>query len=122
LTVATAASGNFDDAGTLNLSGSLSIGAGTTLTFTGNGATTISANIANTTGAVTINDGTGSVTFSGTDAYTGATTIMSGTLSIGGAGQLGSGTYAGNISNAGAFIYNSSAAQTLSGVITERAR
>jgi autotransporter-associated beta strand protein len=57
------------------------------------------------------------LTLTGANTYTGATTITSGTLTIGGAGQLGNGSYAGNISNAGTIIYNSSAAQTLSGAI-----
>ncbi len=37
---------------------------------------------------------------------------------IGGAGSLGSGSYAGNIADGGTFAYSSSAAQTLSGVIS----
>jgi fibronectin-binding autotransporter adhesin len=40
------------------------------------------------------------------------------TLQIGGAGSLHSGSYAGAITNNGSFIENSSAAQTLSGVIS----
>ena len=48
----------------------------------------------------------------------GHTTISAGTLEIGGAGQLGSGTYAGTISNSGTLDYNSSADQTLSGIIS----
>ena len=39
-------------------------------------------------------------------------------LTIGGAGKLGSGSYAGSIVNGGTFNYNSTAAQTLSGVIS----
>lgn len=67
--------------------------------------------------AITKN-GTGTQTISGVNTYTGATTINGGTLQIGGAGQLGSGSYAGNISNAGTLDYDSTAAQTLSGVIS----
>ena len=52
------------------------------------------------------------------NTYTGNTTISSGTLVISGAGQLGGGTYAGNIPNSGTFNYSGSAAQTLSGVIS----
>jgi fibronectin-binding autotransporter adhesin len=55
----------------------------------------------------------------GVNTYTGNTTIGSGsTLQIGGASSLGSGSYAGNITDNGTFEYSSSAAQTLSGVIS----
>ena len=54
----------------------------------------------------------------GVNTFTGATTITGGTLIIGSAGQLGSGTYSNNIINDGTFVYGSSAAQTLSGVIS----
>ena len=56
---------------------------------------------------------------SGVNTYSGATSVSGGTLEIGGAGKLGNGNYAGNIAiAAGAtFKYNSSAAQTLSGII-----
>jgi autotransporter-associated beta strand protein len=60
----------------------------------------------------------GTLVLSGTNTYTGATTISGGTLAIAGAGQLGAGVYAGAMANSGTFIYNSSAAQTLSGVIS----
>jgi autotransporter-associated beta strand protein len=55
---------------------------------------------------------------SGTNTYTGPTTISAGVLTIGGAGQLGSGNYATNITNNATFNYASSAAQTLSGVVS----
>ena len=45
-------------------------------------------------------------------------TINAGTLEIGGAGRLVNGNYAGAISNAGIFKYNSTNAQELSGVIS----
>ncbi len=70
-------------------------------------------------GGLTFN-GLGVSTLSGAETYTGATTVNSGTLQIGGAGSLGSGSYAGAIAvNSGATLdYSSSAAQTLSGVIS----
>jgi autotransporter-associated beta strand protein len=58
------------------------------------------------------------LTLNAVNTYTGGTTITTGTLTIAGAGQLGAGSYAANISNAGAFIYNSTAAQIFSGSIS----
>lgn len=66
--------------------------------------------------------GGGKWILSGANTYEGNTTIVNGTLEIGGAGQLGGGTYAGNISNTDGspspFIVNSSASNTFSGVIS----
>ena len=62
----------------------------------------------------------GTIVLSGTNTYTGPTTISNtsgGQLVIGGAGQLGSGNYAAPITNNATFNYSSSAAQTLSGAI-----
>jgi fibronectin-binding autotransporter adhesin len=47
-----------------------------------------------------------------------STVINAGTLEIGGAGRLQSGSYSYSITNSGAFSYNSTANQTLSGVIS----
>ncbi len=64
---------------------------------------------------------------SGANTYTGTTTISGGTLEVGGGGTLGNvsagvGNYAGNISiastNSGTLRFNSSATQTLGGVIS----
>ena len=60
--------------------------------------------------------GSSTYTLSGTNTYTGNTTISAGTLDI--SGQLGSGTYAGNISNSGTLTYSSNSDQTFSGVIS----
>lgn len=63
----------------------------------------------------------------GANTYTGNTTVSAGTLEIGGSGTLGNvsagvGNYAGNISiastNSGRLVYNSTATQTLGGVIS----
>jgi autotransporter-associated beta strand protein len=63
-----------------------------------------------------IKSGAGTLSLSGVNTYSGPTTISAGTLLINGAGRLGGGTYAANITNNGTFNYNSSQAQTLSGV------
>ena len=76
----------------------------------------ISANLGGA-GAFT-KSGAGTVTLSGTNTYAGTTTISVGTLTIGGAGQLNNGSYAGPITNNAILNYNSSAAQTLSGIIS----
>jgi autotransporter-associated beta strand protein len=54
----------------------------------------------------------------GTNTYTGNTTISNGTVLINDPGELNNGAYAGNITDIGAFTYNSSASQTLSGIIS----
>jgi len=66
-------------------------------------------------------DGPGTLILSGSNTYTGGTTISGGTLTIGNAGSLGSGgVYAGNIAigNSAVFNYSGSSAQTLSGIIS----
>jgi autotransporter-associated beta strand protein len=88
---------------------------------TNTGSNTFAGKIVDGTGAVVnlTKADAGTWVLSGVNTYTGATTISGGTLEIGGAGQLGSGNYAGNIAIAAGqtFKYNSSAAQTLSGII-----
>jgi autotransporter-associated beta strand protein len=65
-----------------------------------------------------IKTGAGTMTLSAANTYTGSTTVSNGTLAITGSGSLGSGSYAGSITNNGTFYYDSSAAQTLSGLIS----
>jgi fibronectin-binding autotransporter adhesin len=90
LTLSLANSGNIDNAGTLSLASPISITAGKTITFTGAGTTTVGGNLAATTGAITINDASGSVTLSGTNSQTGTTTLTAGTLKLSGSGTLAS--------------------------------
>jgi len=88
-----------------------------------NGSGTFSGSIVNS-GALggilaLTKSGTGTETLTGANTYTGATTINAGTLQIGGAGSLGtSGTYSGTITDNGAFIFSSSANQTLGGAVS----
>jgi fibronectin-binding autotransporter adhesin len=63
-------------------------------------------------------DGTNTLTLTGTNTFTGPTTILAGTVEVGGAGQLGGGNYSTAITDNGTLSINSSAAQTLSGVIS----
>jgi autotransporter-associated beta strand protein len=58
------------------------------------------------------------MTLSGVNSFNGPITITAGTLSVGGAGVLGSGTFTGTISNTGTLLYNSSASQTFGGTIS----
>jgi fibronectin-binding autotransporter adhesin len=60
--------------------------------------------------------GSGTLTLSATNTYTGGTAVSAGTLKV--TGRLGSGSYAGGISNAGALVFEQSSNQTLSGAIS----
>lgn len=95
--------------------------AGSCLAFdTTNGSATYATNITGTTLGVA-KQGANTLTLTGTaSTYAGVTKVLAGTLELGGAGRLGSGSYAGTIGlSAGAvFKHNTSAAQTLSGVIS----
>jgi autotransporter-associated beta strand protein len=102
----------------LNVNRSISVAAASTATLDSNTNTFAVPGIISGSGAVA-KAGSGTLTLSGANTYTGATTISAGTLTIGGAGQLGSsGNYSAAITNNSAFNYNSSAAQTLSGIIS----
>jgi autotransporter-associated beta strand protein len=92
--------------GAVNHTGSL------TLQGTATGDTTIGSNIgANVTG-VTQNSATSRLILSGTNTYTGATTISAGTLQIGAAGTTGRLSTSSAITNNGALVFNRSNAVT----------
>ena len=121
VTVASATTNNIvGNAAGLTFSGNWSFGAN--LLTLGTGATAgnqtiISGAVSGTAGLTVYNSGT--LVLSGVNTYSGTTTITSPAIvTIGGAGQLGSGSYSGNIANTGTFKYSSTAAQTLSGVIS----
>jgi len=91
-----------------------------TLDGTNTGTNLFSGAITNGSGSVIslTKAGAGTWYISGTNTYTGGTTISTGILEICGAGVLGNGAYAGSIANSTTFRYNSTATQTLSGVIS----
>jgi uncharacterized repeat protein (TIGR03806 family) len=63
--------------------------------------------------------GTGTVTLNNTSTFSGVTTIgTGGKLVIGGAGLLGGGTYAANLTDNGTLNYGSTASQNLTGIIS----
>jgi autotransporter-associated beta strand protein len=62
--------------------------------------------------------GSSMLTLSGANTYSGATTISSGSLTVSGSGSLGGGSYSASVVDNGTLNYNSSAAQTLSGVVS----
>ncbi|MDA3923507.1 MAG: autotransporter-associated beta strand repeat-containing protein [Kiritimatiellae bacterium] len=61
---------------------------------------------------------TATLHLTGKNTYSGDTTISNGVLEIGGTGQLGEGSYNGNIINRGELIYNSASNQILNGKIS----
>jgi autotransporter-associated beta strand protein len=134
-------------AGTIQIDHANALGAGGNITFGGGGlkygtgiTQDLSSRIKNSSSAILVDtngqsvtwgnalgstnssgltkNGTGTLTLSANNTYAGATTINTGTLEISGAGRLGGGSYAGNITIAGAFTYNSTADQTLSGLVS----
>lgn len=91
------------DTGTLTLSGNINgNAAGRTLTFGGAGNTTATGNIQGNVSTLT-QSGTGTLTLSGNNAYTGVTTVSSGTLVAAGNNALGT-TAAGTTIAAGATL------------------
>lgn len=84
----------------------------------GSGTLTFGSQI-NTSGAGGITkSGTGAFILGGSNTYTGNTSINGGTIQIEAGGWLGAGSYSGNISNNGTFIYSGTNNQTLSGMIS----
>ena len=85
--------------------------------LTKNGAGTLTLSGTNTFfGPVTVNGG--SLVLAGPNSPVRPTTISSGTLTLSGVAQLGVGSYAAAITNNGAFVFSSSADQTLSGPLS----
>jgi fibronectin-binding autotransporter adhesin len=100
--------------GAINITGAVNSAVSVTL----NAAGTSSASGV-LSGAMSLTKGGAStLTLTGDNTYSGATTINTGTLEIGSAGRLGAGSYAGNITNNATLLFNSTANQTLSGNMT----
>ena len=99
--------------GTVNMSGTIS-DAGNPDT----GGALISAPIGTNVTGITQGSTSESLTLTGTSPYNGPITISSGTLTVGGTGALGSGTFSGNITNGAALVFSSSTDQTWSGIIS----
>jgi autotransporter-associated beta strand protein len=97
-----------------NYSAGIAVGGGATFKYNSSANQVLGGAISGDGGLA--KDGAGNLTLSAVNTYTGATTITTGTLEIGGAGQLGGGTYSNTItiSPGATFKYNSSADQTLS--------
>jgi fibronectin-binding autotransporter adhesin len=85
------------DTGTVTLSNTVGLGANT-LNVGGNSSTTISGTISGTAASALTKDGTGTLTLSGANTFTGATTVSAGTLTAGAANVLSttSGVTVGN--------------------------
>ena len=88
-----------------------------TLDITNSAASSITGVISNGASAASLTKaGAGTLTLSGTNTYTGATTVNNGTLTVSGSGKLGNGNYSGTLTVASGktFNYSSSSAQTFS--------
>src|SRR5208282_4210955 len=90
---------------------------GNLLTITDGGHNTMVSGAISGSGGLT-KIGTGTNTLSGANTFGGNITISNGMLAIGGAGRLGGGAYSGVIADSGTLAYGSTAAQTLSGIIS----
>jgi autotransporter-associated beta strand protein len=107
-----------EGSGTQTMNGTINLGATGTITQVGMGNLVINGAILS--GSI-VQNGTGTLTLTGNNTYIAPTTISAGTLEIGASGQLGSGSYAGNIainSLTSLFIYSGTNNQTLSGIIS----
>jgi len=125
--------GAVQNQGTLTLNGNIALYQTTTSANTGGNSTFGTAVAGSTTTVNGVISGPGWIKTDKTAAFPAGNVILNGVntfigpielgqsssvLQIAGSGSLGAGNYAGNIVNAGTFKYSSSAAQTLSGVIS----
>jgi fibronectin-binding autotransporter adhesin len=116
---------NASDSGSIIFSQGSSIGGltgsrnlangGNTLSIGGNNASTTYSGVLSGAGGLT-KQGTGTLTLTGNNTYSGLTTVSVGTLAIGAGGTTGA--IAGNIANSGAVVFNRSNALTYTGSIS----
>ena len=84
-----------------------------------NAATTVTVSGAAASTAYSLGkSGAGTLVLQGTNLYTGNTYLNAGTLKIDGTGSLNNGSYAGNITDNGTLVFNTSTNQALSGAIS----
>ncbi len=108
---------------TISPSAGLSVVSPASLSFTGSPANPYIFSGAGIGGLATVSiSGSGNVTFTNSNTFTGGISISAGTLTLAGTGSLGAGNnYAATISNNGALVVSNStasSAQTLSGPIS----
>ena len=95
----------------------ITLGASQIISVTNGGSLTINGAISGA-GFGLAKAGAGLLALTAANTFTGGAAINNGALLLAGAGQLGGALTAGNITNDGLFTWQSSAAQTLSGVIS----
>ena len=110
-----AANDNNVSAGSISGAGSFVLGSNALTVGALNSSTEVSGVISGTNGALT-KVGTGTLTLSGTNTYTGVTTVSAGTLRLGNGGA--GGIVAGNIVNNATLAFNRSDNFTYAGVIS----
>ena len=112
-------------AGSLILGGAGQLNSGTfNNNITNNGGFTFGSSASQTVGGVLAgsgywtNSGTGILTLTATNIFTGPLSISAGTVVVGGSGSLGNGIYATNLLNNGALNFATSTNQILAGIIS----
>ncbi|MFO1522708.1 MAG: autotransporter-associated beta strand repeat-containing protein [Kiritimatiellia bacterium] len=94
----------------------VALGANQTWTNNSGSPLTVSGVVSGT--STLAKSGTGTIQVTGDNTFTGALTVSAGTFEVGGAGRLNLGSYSGAITDNGTLSINTSANQTLSGVIS----
>jgi len=101
---------------TINLGIALGAGAGAVNVVEADGVLTINGALTGSQPLAKL--GPGALVLTGANTFAGGATITAGTLEVGGSGRLGGGSFADGIVNDGLLRINTTAAQTLAGVIS----